>query len=422
MNSVCCDQASPKTLKNLDKAIAELQAMATQIDHKLNSNCLATEAVNLAQALNRVLATDIYSQLNVPPADNSAVDGYALRIKDIIPGESILISQRIPAGKAPHALKENTVARIFTGAHIPEGANCVVMQENIILNDQQTHICISEELIPQQNIRSMGQDIKTGVCILSKGDVLTPQRLGLIASMGITELNTYKPLKIAIFSTGDELVEPGQAVREGQIYNSNRYLLSGFLKSLNFDILDLGVISDNLEHTLSALKKAVAEADVVITTGGASVGEEDYVQAAIHKLGKVDFWKVAIKPGKPVMLGNINNTPILGLPGNPGAVFVTFLILARPFLLHKQGVKNSQPTPYSLAISFDIKKSGKRREFIRVRRNSDNILELHPNQSSGMLSSTSWAEGLAIIMEETAPKKGDFVSFIPFDALLNLNN
>jgi molybdopterin molybdotransferase len=422
MNSVCCDQASPNTLKNLDEAIIELQALATQMDCESNSSYLATETVNLTQALNRVLATDIYSQLNVPPADNSAVDGYALKIKDIIQEQNIPISQRIPAGKAPHILEENTVARIFTGAHIPEGANCVVMQENIILNDQKTHICISEELKTGQNIRPMGQDIRVGDCILSKGDVLTPQRLGLIASIGIAEINIYKPLKIAILSTGDELIEPGQTVKEGQIYNSNRYLLSGFLNSLNFDILDLGVIPDNLERTLSALQKATEEADVVITTGGASVGEEDYVQAAIHKLGKVDFWKVAIKPGKPVMLGNINNTPILGLPGNPGAVFVTFLILARPFLLHKQGVKNSQPKPYSLPISFDIKKAGKRREFIRVKRNRDNILELHPNQSSGMLSSTSWAEGLAIIMENTAPKKGDLVSFIPFDALLNLNN
>ena len=422
MKSVYCDQAPPKKLKNLDEAILELQALATQTDCVTNSSSLDTETVSLAQALNRVLATDIYSHINVPPADNSAVDGYALRIKDISLGQKIPISQRIPAGTAPQTLQENTVARIFTGAHIPEGANCVVMQENIILNDQQTHICISEELKPQQNIRPMGQDIKTGDCILSKGDVLTPQRLGLIASIGIAELNIYKPLKIAIFSTGDELIEPGQAVKEGQIYNSNRYLLSGFLNSLKFEILDLGVIPDNLELTISALQKAATEADVVITTGGASVGEEDYVQAAIQKLGKVDFWKVAIKPGKPVMLGNINNTPILGLPGNPGAVFVTFLILAKPFLLHKQGLKNSLPKPYSLPIDFDIKKAGKRREFIRVRRNPDNVLELHPNQSSGMLSSASWAEGLAVIMEDTSPKKGDLVSFLPFDSLLNFNN
>ena len=222
-------------------------------------------------------------------------------------------------------------------------------------------------------------------------------------------------------STGDELVEPGQNVQEGQIYNSNRYLLSGFLQSLHFDILDLGVVPDKLDSTLLALEKAAADADVVITTGGASVGEEDYVQTAISKLGKIDFWKVAIKPGKPVMLGKINNTPILGLPGNPGAVFVTFLILARPFLLHKQGLTNTHTKPYALPINFDIKKAGVRREFLRVIRN-EGVLELHPNQSSGMLSSASWAEGFAIIMEGTAPKKGDLVNFICFDTLLRLNN
>jgi molybdopterin molybdotransferase len=418
MNDVCCDQAPQKTLKNLDEAIAELQATTAS----LGSDTLIIETVPISDALNRILATDIYSQLNVPPADNSAVDGYALRLEDFVAGQDMPISQRIPAGKAPQALQEHTVARIFTGANIPKGANCVVMQENIQLNDEKTHIGISETLKINQNIRPMGQDIKIDDCILSKGEVLTPQRLGLIASIGIAEVSVFKPLKVAILSTGDELVEPGQPTHEGQIYNSNRYLLSGFLKRLNFDILDLGVIPDKLDCTLSALQKAAAEADVVITTGGASVGEEDYIQSAIKALGKVDFWKVAIKPGKPVMLGNINNTPILGLPGNPGAVFVTFMILARPFLLHAQGLKNTTPPPFSLPISFDIKKAGKRREFIRVKRSIDNTLVLHPNQSSGMLSSASWADGLAVVMENTAPQQGDLVNFIPFDTLFNLNN
>jgi molybdopterin molybdotransferase len=396
--------------------------MAGNMTGKSSSPHLQTEIVSLTKALNRILAVDIFSQINVPPADNSAVDGYALKLEDYIANQSMRISQRIPAGHAPKPLEENTVARIFTGAHIPKGANCVVMQENIILNDEQTHISISEALKTGQNIRPMGQDIQTGSCILNKGIVLTPQRLGLIASIGIAEISVYKPLKIAILSTGDELVEPGQAVKEGQIYNSNRYLLNGFLRSLNFEIMDFGVIPDNFDTTLAALQKAAAESDVVITTGGASVGEEDYVQSAIKTLGTVDFWKVAIKPGKPVMLGSIKDTPILGLPGNPGAVFVTFMILARPFLLHQQGLTNTQAKPYSLPISFDIKKAGKRREFIRVRRSLENTLELHPNQSSGMLSSASWAEGLAIIMEDTAPQKGDLVDFIPFDTLFNLNN
>ena len=418
MNNVCCDQAPLKALKNLDEAISELQA-ATGTN---SSDKLIIETIPILDALNRTLATDVYSQINVPPADNSAVDGYALSIEDFSPHKSIAISQRIPAGQAPLPLQKLTTARIFTGAHIPEGANAVVMQENIVLNDDKTHIYVSEEFKLGQNIRPMGQDIKKGDLILNKGSVITPQRLALIASVGIDKINVYKALKVAILSTGDELVEPGQEVKKGQIYNSNRYLLSGFLKSLNFDIIDFGVIKDDLDSTLSVLKKAAQEADIVITTGGASVGEEDYIQSAIEKLGNVDFWKVAIKPGKPVMLGNINNTPILGLPGNPGAVFVTFMILARPFLLHKQGLNNTRTKPYSLPINFDIKKAGKRREFMRVRRNANNILDVHPNQSSGMLSSASWAEGLAVIMENTAPQKGDVVDFIPFDTLFNLNN
>lgn len=418
MNQLCCDQTSKKTLKNLDDAIEELQAASGSLS---SAKHVKTETIALSDALNRVIAQDLYAQLNVPPADNSAVDGYALSIEDFVSGQNILISQRIPAGQAPQTLEKHTTARIFTGAHIPDGANCVVMQENITLNDAKTHISLSDKLKPGQNIRPKGQDIKNGDCILSKGDVLTPQRLGLIASTGIANIEVFKPLKVAILSTGDELVEPGTDVKEGQIYNSNRYLLSGFLNSLHFDIIDLGLVPDKLDSTLSALEKAASEADVVITTGGASVGEEDYVHTAISQLGNLDFWKVAIKPGKPVMLGRINNTPILGLPGNPGAVFVTFMILARPFLLHKQGVTNTQAKPYSIAINFDIKKAGMRREFLRVIRNND-MLELHPNQSSGMLSSASWAEGLAVIMEDTAPQKGDLVPFIPFDTLLKLNN
>tara|TARA_R110001592_G_scaffold238227_2_gene497817 strand:- start:118221 stop:119489 length:1269 start_codon:yes stop_codon:yes gene_type:complete len=422
MNSACCDTRSKNALKNLDEALAELLAANTQNASANNPSGLATEKIPIAQALKRVLAIDIYSNLNVPPADNSAVDGYALNIENYHPEKPLPISQRIPAGSAPKALEKNTAARIFTGANIPDGANCVVMQENIRLHNEGRQISISENLMPGQNIRPKGQDISSGAHILSRGSVLTPQKLALIASIGISEVSVYKALKIAILSTGNELIEPGLSLKEGQIYNSNRYLLSGFLQSLNFEIIDLGVIPDKLESTLSALKKAASEADMVITTGGASVGEEDYIQSAIKSLGEVAFWKVAIKPGKPVMLGKINNTPILGLPGNPGAVFVTFMILARPFLLHKQGLNSVLPKAFSLPINFDIKKAGIRREFLRVIRNQDNRLELHPNQSSGMLSSACWADGLAVIMENTAPKQGDLVNFMPFDTLLNLNN
>lgn len=417
MNTTCCDQASLNPLKNLDEAILELQKACSP-----DATSLQIESIPLSDALNRILAVDIYSDLNVPPADNSAVDGYALNFSTYITGQTLRISQRIAAGHAPKPLEAGTAARIFTGAHVPEGANCVVMQENVNLSEDKLHLSFSEPLKEGQNIRPLGQDIAKGNNVLSKGLVVSPQRLGLLASIGVSEVMVYKPLKVAILSTGDELVEPGNALREGQIFNSNRYLLNGFLKALNFEILDLGIIPDDSESTLAALSNAAQNADIVITTGGASVGEEDYIQSAIETLGKLDFWKVAIKPGKPVMLGNIDATPIIGLPGNPGAVFVTFMILARPCLLHKQGLTNTLPKAFTLPIDFDIKRSGIRREFLRVIRTEENLLQLHSNQSSGMLSSASWAEGLAIIMENTCPKKGDLVKYIPFESLLNLNN
>ena len=410
MNNACCELNAKSSLKNLDSAIEEL-ICKTPVSP-------AIEYISLAQALNRILAKDLVATVDVPPADNSAVDGYALRAEDFAAGQALRISQRIPAGHAPEALEPGTVARIFTGANIPEGADCVVMQENTLLLEADSCIRISGDIQTGQNIRPRGQDILQGTVILKKGDKLNPQRLGLIASTGIASIKVFKPLKVAIFSTGDELIEPGHNLQTGQIYNSNRYLLDGFLRSLGFEVIDLGRIPDRLESTLNALKSASDQADVVITTGGASVGEEEYIQTAIQQLGQIDFWKVAIKPGKPVMLGDINGTPILGLPGNPGAVFVTFMILARPFLLHMQGATKTTAKAYQLPINFNIKKAGIRREFMRVIRNEHNQLELHPNQSSGMLSSASWAEGLAVIMENTAPQKGDLVDFLPFESLL----
>lgn len=410
MTQACCDQAPKNSLKNLDQALAELI-------NKCKIQPLI-EDIPLVQALNRVLAEDIFATVNVPPEDNSAVDGYALWLDDLTRNNTLRISQRIPAGHAPEKLEPGTAARIFTGANIPPGANCVVMQETTSLSEDQQWVTISGPAERNQNIRPQGQDIQSGALILSKGLKLTPQRIGLIASTGIARLNVYKALKVAIFSTGDEIVEPGTALKTGQIYNSNRYLLDSFLRSLGMQVYDLGRIQDKLENTLNALQTASRSADVVITTGGASVGEEDYVHTAIRELGQIDFWKVAVKPGKPVMLGEINKTPILGLPGNPGAVFVTFMILARPFLMHMQGYNCIQTKPYKLPINFSIKKAGIRREFLRVIRNDENQLELHPNQSSGMLSSASWADGLAIIMENTAPQKGELVDYLPFDSLL----
>ncbi len=410
MSHSCCDQAPKNTLKNLDSVLKEL----TQ--HR--SQQASTERLPLSKALNRILAEDLISTINVPPEDNSAVDGYALRSADTLEPGQLPLSQRIPAGSAPTELSPGTAARIFTGANIPAGADTVIMQEQTRLSEDAGSIIITSPIPAGQNIRPKGQDIHPGMHILKKGDKLTPQRLALIASIGMQHIQCFTPLRVAIFSTGDELVEPGESLQTGQIYNSNRYLLDGFLRSSGFDVLDLGRIPDTLEATLEALKSAAAKADVIISTGGASVGEEDYVQSAIQQLGRLEFWKVAIKPGKPFMFGEINQTPVLGLPGNPGAVFVTYMILARPFLLHLQGCNRIQPQAYRLPLSFSIKKPGIRREFLRVRRNEANQLEQHPNQSSGMLSSASWADGLAVIMENTAPQTGELVDFYPFESLL----
>jgi molybdopterin molybdotransferase len=409
----CCDSQTKQKLNALDEVIDRLKQLAAPIN--------SSEFVPLLQANQRVLAEDLSASLNVPPTDNSAVDGYALNITGFVENQGYEISQRIPAGQAPKPLTPGTVARIFTGASIPEGANAVIMQEQAKVDDDGLSVSFNSSPSLQQNIRPLGQDVKSGQVILEKGQVLSPARLGLIASIGIPQVKVFRKLKVAIFSTGDELVEPGGQTEPSQIFNSNRYLLSGMLQSLNMEIIDLGLIADDFEATKDALSQASKNADVIISTGGASVGEEDYVQSAIKALGSIDFWRVAIKPGKPFMYGQIGNTPVLGLPGNPGAVYVTFAVLARPFLLHHQGLNHSSPTSFQQALGFDIKKAGPRREFLRVQRNAEGVLNKHPNQSSGMLSSASWADGFAVIHEHSQPKAGDFVEFIPFSCLFSLS-
>jgi len=417
-SSNCCDSSPKQKLNNLDEVIKRLTEHADSLISLGNH----TESVPLSIALNRVLAEDISSHIDVPPADNSAVDGYALATDDFPGSEPIPVSQRIPAGHAPSALTPGTAARIFTGASVPDNADCVIMQEQAIFDESSQSVRFDTRVKPQQNIRPKGQDIQQGQIILKKGQILSPQRLGLVASTGTDFIRVYRPLKVAIFSTGDELVEPGDTPKAGQIFNSNRYLLTGLLQNLKFEVIDLGVIPDQFEATLTALERAAESADVVLTTGGASVGEEDYIQAAIKSLGTIDFWRVAIKPGKPFMYGEINQTPVLGLPGNPGAVFVTFSVLARPFLLHAQGITGTTPKAYPHRLDFDIKKAGPRREFLRVQINESGLLTQHPNQSSGMLSSASWAEGFAVIPEHTQPKAGEIVNFIPFSNLFSLTN
>ena len=378
------------------------------------------ESVPLTQALGKVIAEDVLSCVDVPPADNSAMDGYCTRLADFeqCTDNKMPISQRIPAGVVPEPLEEGTAARIFTGAEIPPGADVVIMQENC--TEAAGFVSLPEALKQGDNIRARGQDIIKGSAVVSKGRRLRPQEMGLLASIGVGKVNVYKTLKVALLSTGDELIEPGEPELPGTIYNSNRYTLIGLLQALGLEIIDLGVVADTLEATEAALLQA-AKADCIISSGGVSVGEEDHVKVAIEKLGTLNLWKLAIKPGKPFAFGDVQGTPFLALPGNPVAAFATFLLLCRPYLLTKQGVVDiSQPT-FKLPANFERLKAGARQEYLRAKAelvNGAMQVSVYPNQSSGVLSSTCWGNGLVVMGIGETVKPGDQVTFIPFNNLL----
>lgn len=373
----------------------------------------------LLQALGQVLATDIHAAMDVPPFDNSAVDGYAYRSADVASAPTVLpISQRIPAGIEPMPLMPGTAARIFTGAVIPPGADCVAMQEDCVVVDQAVRLPSAKS--PGNNIRSRGQDLCHGASVVSAGERLSPARLGLIASVGVASVPVRPPLEVAILSTGDEVIEPGEALRPGQIYNSNRYLLHGMLTRAGYRVADLGRIPDDLDATRAALQSA-ARSDFILSTGGVSVGEEDHVKTALDELGQLDLWRLAIKPGKPLAFGRVGLTPFMGLPGNPSAVFVTALILALPALAYRQGCRAARTTPEYYPADFTVTHPGKRREFCRVRledRDGQAWLVAHPNQSSGVLASASWATGLAVIQEGTCVTRGQRLGYLSFARLM----
>lgn len=398
-------------LTSLEDALAQLLPRARRIE--------GTETIPLTQALGQILANEAIVPTDVPPADNSAVDGYAVRSADLAQ-QPIRVSQRIPAGKAPDPLEPGTAARIFTGAAIPEGADAVLMQENV--QDTEAGITTEQQPSPQQNIRPRGQDLCAGSVALTAGTRLRPQELGLLASIGIAEVTVQRKPRVAILTTGDELVPPGEPLPPGKIYNTNRFTLHALLQQMQCDIIDLGDVGDTYRDTLSALERASAEADLILSSGGVSVGEEDHVRSAMTALGEVSLWRLALKPGKPLAFGTVNDTPMLGLPGNPAAVLVTFLILAAPFIRRQQGCANEKPAPYPLPAAFDIDHASPRREFVRARRvkiDSQNWIEPHPNQSSGMLSSACWAEGLAVVPENRTVARGDLLDFYSFNDLLS---
>jgi len=373
-----------------------------------------SEQIMLAMALGRISSDDIVSPLFVPPTDNSAMDGFAIKA-NAVGNQTLPISQRIPAGEAPKELQSDTAARIFTGGVLPKGADTVVIQENCDYNDKQ--VTIKTKPITGANIRPKGQDIAEGDCVVARGKKLTAVDLGLIASLGLAEVKVRRSLRVAIFSTGDELVEPGQALREGQIYNSNRTMLLALCQQLGYQPIDCGIVEDTLVATKTALANAAQEADVVISSGGVSVGEEDHVKPAIESLGSLDLWKVQMKPGKPVAFGRIEKTPFLGLPGNPVSSYTVFQLFAIPLLAKLQGDSFRAPIAYKVLSGFD-KATVSREEYIRVRltqsESSELTVERFSNLSSGVLSSLSWADGLVRQKIEEEIFQGQAVEFLPF--------
>jgi molybdopterin molybdotransferase len=392
------------------------------LEHLLNQAIPTVKTKNIAisKALGKTLAENIVAMINVPAYDNSMMDGYALNLDSLKTTDTFSVSQRIAAGNTGSELATGTIARIFTGAVIPAGANAVIMQEETqILANQKVKLNI--EFFKNKgrgvNIRRTGEDIAVNETILKKGKVLQAQDLGLIASIGIDKVKVYQPLTVATFTTGNELLEPNQPPEQGKIFNSNRYMLAAAIAQLDFKLIDLGIVDDTLEATINALTEAANVANIVITTGGVSVGEEDHIKPAIEQLGVLNMWKVQMKPGKPLAYGYLNQTPFIGLPGNPVSAFATFKLFAAAYLKTMQGQTDCVTEPIWLIANFNTQKVNFRREFARaklVNNQQETCIELYPNQGSGVLSSTVWADGLVVIPENTIIRQGDKVAFYHF--------
>jgi len=399
-------------LKPVDETLEHLLSQAKPVTE---IEWLATEA-----ALGRVLAEDQLAAVSVPAWDNSAMDGYALRYADLQAGEPLTVAQRIPAGAVGTFLERGTAARIFTGAPVPEGSDTVVMQEHCLCEGDQ--LSLTQPVTEGANIRRIGEDVKEGEVILNRGICLAPQHLGLAASVGLAKLPVYHRLKVAILCTGDELIPPGEPLGAGQIHDSNRYTFTGLLQALGCEVLDLGRVADDFEATQKALAEAAEKADLVLASGGVSVGEEDHVKAAVESLGELSLWRIAIRPGKPLAFGFIGETPFIGVPGNPVSLFVTVAILARPYILRCQGRQQVEPNSFLVAADFDWPRPDKRREYMRVRLSSNEqgqlVAQAHPSRSSGVLSSVTWSDGLAVLAEGRVYQQGDLLEFIPFSELM----
>ncbi len=411
----------PPKLMSLDDALEAVLAMAARVD--------APQTVDTFDADGRVLWEDAVSELRVPPLDNSAMDGYAVRCADVPKAGIVLpVSQRIPAGHVGAPLAPATAARIFTGAPVPQGADAIVMQEDTEPADGGVRI----NAVPKagQWIRRAGEDIALGSTILKAGTRLTPAALGLAASIGLGQVQVARKPRVALFSTGDELVTPGTVapgdMPPGSIYNSNRYFLRALLQRLGCEVTDCGIVPDNREATIRVMQDAARSHDLILSTAGVSVGEEDHVKPAVEYLGELNLWKISMKPGKPFAFGQIQRSGsslegsahFMGLPGNPVSSFVTFLMLVRPFILRLQGVQDVAPRVFPVRAHFETRAADTRREFLRVRQNEDGAVELFSNQSSGVLTSAVWGDGLVDNPAMTTIAKGDIVRYIPLAELL----
>jgi len=403
-------------LAELDQALADLLQWTQPL--------LPAVEVELMQADGRVLRQAVVSEMNVPAFDNSSMDGWAVRCADLTePSTGLDVAQRITAGDTAQPLLAGQAARIFTGAPVPDGADAVVMQELAHLNDQ-GRLCVDETPKPGQWIRRAGEDIMAGCEVLKTGDRLSPAQLGLLASLGLDKVWVSRKPKVALFSTGNELVMPGTLAPKdlpaGAIFNSNRYFLRTLLERLGVEVTDLGMVPDRLDLTQQALASVADSHDLILTSGGVSVGEEDHVKPAVESMGELKLWSLSMKPGKPFAFGRLKASGgtsscfFMGLPGNPVSSFVTFMLLVRPFLLAWQGSSQVGLPCWTVRADFDWPKPDKRREFIRVKRNANGGLDLFPNQSSGVLTSVAWADGVVDVPSGQVIQRGDGVNFIPW--------
>jgi len=396
-----------KGLLSVDEALEVLLGQARAVSE--------VEEVPTLEATSRVLARAQSSTMDVPPMDNSAMDGYAVRLSDLKDGRPLLVSQRIMAGSVGKALEPGTAARIFTGAPVPPGADAVVMQEQCEVSGNEVVVNVKPK--PGEWIRRVASDIQRGAQILAAGKRLLPQDTGLAASVGIKSLPVFRRVRLGLFFTGDELVMPGEPLPPGRIYNSNRFTLRGLGEVYGCDIRDYGIVPDSLEATREVLRRAAQECDLIVTSGGVSVGDADFVKPAVEAEGSLLMWKIAMKPGRPLAFGRVRDAFFIGLPGNPVSSFVTFLIFVRPFLLRVQGHADVQPKAIAARADFDWPEPDARREFLRVKWNAQGGLDLYPTQDSAVLTSTAWADGLVDNPARQAIRKGDLVRFLPYSEL-----